>query len=52
MHLLRRCETARRQIEDAEQTITEAQRWCEEQILSQEEPPVLTLVFPGREKKD
>ena len=48
LYLMRRCEEARRQMEAAEQTIVEAQQWCEERYLEQaEERPALTLVFPG-----
>lgn len=52
LHLMRRCEEARQQMEEAERIIIEAQRWCEEQYLDQEdEHPALTLVFPGGQRE-
>ena len=53
LHLMRRCEAARRQLAEAEQTIIDAQRWCEEQLMAEpDDRPALTLVFPkdGQDK--
>lgn len=45
LHLMRACETARQQIEAAEQTVIAAQQWCEALYLEDDDSaPTLTRI--------